>query len=72
MARARIGVMGTGWWATEAHMPGVLSHRDTGLVAVCDTDPVRLAAAAQAYGVGRTYNKQPTTRRCSTGSRSTQ
>lgn len=55
MARARIGVIGTGWWATEAHMPGVLSHRDADLVAVCDTDPVRLAAAAQAYGVGRTY-----------------
>jgi predicted dehydrogenase len=55
MAKARIGIIGTGWWATESHMPGVLSHDDAELVAVCDTDPARLAAAATAYGVGRTY-----------------
>ncbi len=55
MAKARIGVIGTGWWATEAHMPGVLSHDDAELVAACDPDATRLAAAAQAYGVANTY-----------------
>ncbi len=36
-------------------MPGVLSHDEADLVAACDPDEGRLAAAAQAYGVSRTY-----------------
>jgi predicted dehydrogenase len=58
--KARIGIIGTGWWATDAHMPAVLAHEDAELVAACDTDPVRLKAAAQAYGVERTYSDHST------------
>lgn len=53
--RARIGVIGTGWWATEAHMPALLAHEDADLIAACDPNPQRLAAAAEAYGIRRTY-----------------
>jgi len=58
--RARIGIIGTGWWATDAHMPAVLAHEDAELVAACDTDPARLKAAAQAYGVEHTYGDYAT------------
>lgn len=52
---ARIGVIGAGWWATEAHIPALLAHDDATLVAICDTDPARLATAARAYAVEHTY-----------------
>ena len=62
--KARIGIIGTGWWATDAHMPAVLAHEDAELTAVCDTDPARLKAAAQAYDLanivlGREENGSP-------------
>ena len=52
---ARIAVIGTGWWGTEVHIPAILSHPDALLVAVCDRDPERLRAAAEAYAIPRTY-----------------
>lgn len=52
---AQLGIIGTGWWATEAHIPGVLEHTDATLVAACDPDPDRLGAASKAYGFERTY-----------------
>jgi len=54
-AKARIAVIGTGWWATYAHIPAVLANPSAELVAVCDADAHRLQAAAHAYRIGRTY-----------------
>ncbi len=53
--RARIGVVGTGWWATYTHIPGLLAYPAAELVALADRDPERLAVAATAYGIVRTY-----------------
>lgn len=53
--KARIAVIGAGWWGTEAHIPAVLSHPDATLVAACDRDPERLRTAAEAYDIPRTY-----------------
>lgn len=53
---ARIAVIGTGWWGTEAHIPAILSHPDASLVAACDRNPERLRTAAGAYDIPRTYN----------------
>ncbi len=53
---ARIAVIGTGWWATYTHIPALLEHPEATLVALCDADPTRLAAAAQASGGPRTYS----------------
>jgi len=53
--KARIAVIGSGWWATEAHIPAIREHPEADLVAICDRDPVRLGTAANAYGVERTY-----------------
>ncbi len=46
----RIGIVGTGWWATTAHFPAVLANPNATLVGIADTDPARLAAAANAFG----------------------
>lgn len=54
--QARIAMIGTGWWATYTHIPAVQARPDAALVAICDRDPARLAAAADAYGVERRYD----------------
>ena len=34
MARARMGVIGTGWWATQAHIPSLRAYEKADLVGV--------------------------------------
>jgi predicted dehydrogenase len=53
--KARIAVIGTGWWATDYHLPSLRSNPDAEVSAICDTDPGRLQKAAEAYQVSRTY-----------------
>jgi predicted dehydrogenase len=53
--KARIAVIGTGWWSTYTHIPALLANPAAELVALCDADDQRLRAAAQAYGVARIY-----------------
>ncbi len=48
--RPRIGVVGTGWWATTAHLPALAGHPGANLVAVCDPLPDRARAAAERFG----------------------
>ena len=47
-AKARIAVIGTGWWATNAHIPGLLNHPQAEIVLI-DPNPAALAAAASHY-----------------------
>ena len=35
MNKARIGVIGAGWWATEYHIPNLKQRDDVELVSVC-------------------------------------
>lgn len=53
--RARIAVIGSGWWATDSHIPGLLANPDAELVALCDMDPKRLQIAAEAFGIRQTF-----------------
>lgn len=53
--KARLAVVGAGWWATTAHIPAVQEDPNAELVAICDRNPERLKAAADAYGVATTY-----------------
>ena len=55
MTRVRVGVVGTGWWATQHHIPGLLAYEHCEVVALVDRDPVNLGRAAAVFGVGRTY-----------------
>ncbi len=53
--RARIAVVGTGWWATRVHLPALAANPDAELVAVADRDPERAHAAAARFGVPRSF-----------------
>ena len=53
--RARVAVVGCGWWSTFTHIPGLTSYPSADLVALCDPDEARLKAAADKYGVAKTY-----------------
>jgi len=56
---ARIAVVGTGWWATEIHIPSIRQRKDAQLISLCDTDSDRLIAASIKYGVSRIYTNLP-------------
>jgi predicted dehydrogenase len=53
--KARIAVVGTGWWATRTHIPAILSQSDAQLVAVCDSDPQKLAVIRDTFGIAHCY-----------------
>ena len=53
--KARIAVVGTGWWATTAHIPALRQNPDAELVALCDRSPEALARATAAFGPIATY-----------------
>ena len=55
MRKARIGVIGTGWWATQEHIPSLKRCEKADLVALADPNPAKLAKAAEYYEVDRTY-----------------
>ncbi|MCA1644243.1 MAG: Gfo/Idh/MocA family oxidoreductase [Chloroflexi bacterium] len=53
--RARIGIIGTGWWATYAHLPALTSYPRADVVAIADPSPERLASAAEHFGIGARF-----------------
>jgi len=53
--KVRLAVIGTGWWGTEYHLPGIQSHPEAEIAAICDTNPARLRKAAEVFQVDRTY-----------------
>jgi len=53
MTTPRIGVVGTGWWATNAHLPALAANPRAELAAVCDVDGDRARSAAVEFGAGR-------------------
>ncbi len=50
MSPVRVGVVGTGWWATAHHLPALARHPGARLTGVVDHDPARAAEAAAAFG----------------------
>ena len=56
MAKARIGVIGAGWWATQFHIPSLKKYEKADLVGIADVKPEKAAAAADYYDVGDTYD----------------
>jgi len=51
----KIGIIGTGWWSTEYHIPGVIEHPRATLVAVSDVDQKRLARAVEVFSIENSY-----------------
>lgn len=54
-AKARLAVIGTGWWSTYTHIPGLKANPDVDLVALCDSNGKAGRAAAERYGISRVY-----------------
>jgi predicted dehydrogenase len=53
--KARVAVVGTGWWSTTAHIPALKVNPDAELVVLADRRSDVLAKAAETYGVKKTY-----------------
>lgn len=53
--KARIAVIGTGWWSTSTHIPGLRDNPNADLVALCDHSPEALERATHAFGPIPTY-----------------
>lgn len=49
-AKARIGVIGAGWWAARVHLPNIAQHEKAELVGICDSDGERAAKAKEMFG----------------------
>jgi predicted dehydrogenase len=51
----RIGVVGTGWWATQAHLPALTSYDGAVVTAIADPDDAARTAAAERFSIERSY-----------------
>jgi predicted dehydrogenase len=54
--KARIGVIGTGWWATFAHLPSLATYPDVELVGVADANHDKAKQAAERFGAARAFS----------------
>jgi len=52
---ARIGVIGTGWWATRAHLPAIVANPDAELVAIADPIDEKRERAASVFEPASSY-----------------
>jgi predicted dehydrogenase len=51
----RVGVVGTGWWATRAHLPALAANPDATVAAIVEPDPARRADAAARFDVPTSF-----------------
>ncbi len=47
----RLGVVGTGWWATFNHIPTAAAHPEADVVAICDLDERRVGEVGEKFGI---------------------
>src|SRR5437868_8484961 len=52
----RVAMIGAGGVAVQNHIPGIRTHPQGEVIALCDPNPQALANAGQAAGVDRTYS----------------
>ncbi|HEX6355172.1 Gfo/Idh/MocA family oxidoreductase [Actinophytocola sp.] len=55
MNKPRIGVVGTGWWATQHHIPSLKAYDGAEVAALADPDATALQRAADTYDVAKTF-----------------
>jgi predicted dehydrogenase len=53
--KARIAIVGAGWWATFTHIPALQAHAGVAEIVLCDSNADKLAAAAETYHLEKTY-----------------
>lgn len=49
--RARIGVIGCGWWATRAHLPALVANPDAIIAGIADPDAANRTRAAERFEI---------------------
>jgi predicted dehydrogenase len=49
MRRARIGLVGAGWWSSRVHLPAIKENPLADLVVICDADIERAKDASQFF-----------------------
>ncbi len=49
--RAKIGVIGCGWWATRAHFPALLANPDALIAGIADPDTDNRTRTAERFGI---------------------
>ena len=52
---AKIGVIGTGWWATRAHLPAIVANPNAELVAIADPIDEKRELAASVFEPAASY-----------------
>ncbi len=57
LKRARIGLVGTGWWATTTHLPALQAHPDAEIIAICDLDADKARKTAHVFGIDSIYGE---------------
>ena len=55
--KAKVAIIGTGWWSTTAHFPSLLAHPDAEVTAIVDPRTDILSKAGEKYGISNTYTK---------------
>lgn len=50
MVKARVGVVGAGWWSTRVHLPSLADYDRAEIVAVADLEIERARRAADVFG----------------------
>ena len=48
--KARVGVVGAGWWSGRVHLPAIASNTDAELVAICDANMDRAKQSKELFG----------------------
>lgn len=54
--KARIGIVGVGWWACANHIPVLQTSDIAECVAICDLDPDRLTRVGDRFGIAGRYD----------------
>lgn len=55
-AKLRVGIVGTGFIATRAHLPAFQHHPQTEVVALCDVNEDRARGVAEKFGVPQVFS----------------
>lgn len=54
-SKARVAVVGAGWWGSKAHIPSLATYEHAELAAIVDPDEARVRAAGDRTGVTRLH-----------------
>lgn len=55
MTKARIGLIGAGWWGVEVYVPALIAHQGADLVAVNRRDQTALDQITEKFGIPKGY-----------------